>query len=156
MLKPSTVWITTNSQKFLKRLEYQTTLPVLWEIWMPTKKQQLEQNMKQQTGWNWERSLTRLFIATLLIWLTRSVSCAVLNRSSCPTLCELMDCSLPGSSIHGILQARILEWVAMPSSRGYSQNRNQTQVSHIAGGFFTSWATREACHVICWAGWITG
>ena len=44
----------------------------------------------------------------------------------------------------GILQARILEWVAMPSSRGYSQPRNWTQVSHIEGRCFTSWATREA------------
>ena len=44
----------------------------------------------------------------------------------------------------GILQARILEWAAMPSSRGSSQSRDQTQVSHIAGGFFISWATREA------------
>ena len=44
---------------------------------------------------------------------------------------------------HGILQARILEWVAFPFSRGYTQPRNQTQVSCIAGGFFTSWATRE-------------
>ena len=43
-----------------------------------------------------------------------------------------------------ILQVRILEWVAMPSSRGSSQPRDQTQVSHIVGGFFTSWATREA------------
>ena len=44
----------------------------------------------------------------------------------------------------GILQARILEWVAMPSSRGSTQPRGQTQVSRIAGGFFTVWATREA------------
>ena len=55
-----------------------------------------------------------------------------------------MDCSPPGSSVHGILQAWMLEWVAMPSSRGSSQPRDQTQVSHIAGGFFTIWATREA------------
>ena len=48
-----------------------------------------------------------------------------------------MDCSPPGSSSMGILQARILEWVAMPSSRGFSQPRDQAQVSHIAGGFFT-------------------
>ena len=45
---------------------------------------------------------------------------------------------------HEILQARILEWVAIPFSRGSSQPRDQTQVSRIAGGFFTSWATREA------------
>ena len=50
----------------------------------------------------------------------------------------------PGSSVHGILQARVLEWVAMPSSRGSSQHRDQTQVSHLAGGFFIIWATREA------------
>ena len=58
---------------------------------------------------------------------------------SCPTLCDPMDCI-----VHGILQARILEWVAFSFSRGSSQSRDQTQVSHIAGGFFTSWATREA------------
>ena len=45
--------------------------------------------------------------------------------------------------VHGILQARILEWVAFPFSRGSSQPRDQTQISHIAGRFFTSWATRE-------------
>ena len=63
---------------------------------------------------------------------------------SCPTLCDPMDCSPPGSSVHGILQARTLEWVAIPFSRGSSQPRDQTQVSHTAGGFFTSWATRAA------------
>ena len=55
-----------------------------------------------------------------------------------------MDCSLPGSSVHGILQARILEWVAMLFSTGSSQPRDQTQVSCIAGRFFIVWATREA------------
>ena len=47
-------------------------------------------------------------------------------------------------AVHGILQARIPDWVVIPFSRGSSQPRDQTQVSHIAGGFFTSWATREA------------
>ena len=86
------------------------------------------------------------------------------------TLCDPMDCSLPGPSVHGILQARILEWVAVLFSSGSSQTRDQTQhsciaeywsglqfhtpgdlpgpgstrVSCIAGGFFTVWATREA------------
>ena len=50
----------------------------------------------------------------------------------------------PWTVVHGILQARILEWVAFPFSRGSSQPRDQTQVFRIAGGFFTSWATREA------------
>ena len=53
-------------------------------------------------------------------------------------------CSPPGSSVHRILQARILEWVAMPSSRGSSQPRGQTWVPYIAGRFFTIWATGEA------------
>ena len=55
-----------------------------------------------------------------------------------------MDYSLPGSSVHGILQARILEWVAVPFSGGSSQPRDGTQVSRIVGGFFTVWATKEA------------
>ena len=55
------------------------------------------------------------------------------SAQPCLTLCEPMDCSLPGSSVHGLLQARILEWVAMPSSRGSSQPKDQTQVSLVAG-----------------------
>ena len=55
-----------------------------------------------------------------------------------------MDCSLPGSSVHGILQARILEWVANSFSRGSSRPRNRTQVSCMGGRFSTGWATREA------------
>ena len=55
-----------------------------------------------------------------------------------------MYCSLPGSFIHGILQTRILEWVAIPFSKVSSQPSNQTQVLCIAGRFFTVWATREA------------
>ena len=57
----------------------------------------------------------------------------------CPTLCNPMD-----YTVHGVLQARILEWIAFPFSRGSSQPRDQTQVTRIAGGFFTSWATRDA------------
>ena len=56
----------------------------------------------------------------------------------CPTLCDPMDCGPPGSSVHGILQPRILQWVAMPFSRGSSQPKDRTQVSHTAGGFFTT------------------
>ena len=56
----------------------------------------------------------------------------------CLTLCKPMNCSPPGSSVQGILQAGILEWIAIPSSRGSSQPRGQTQVSHVAGGFFTN------------------
>ena len=66
----------------------------------------------------------------------------------CPTLCDPTDCSLPGFSVHGIFQARVLEWVAISFSRGSSQPRDGTQVSRIGGRCFTHWATREA-HIIC-------
>ena len=62
---------------------------------------------------------------------------------SCLTLWDRMD-----YTVHGILQARILEWVAFPFSRRSSQPRDGTQVSHVSGGFFTSWATREAIQLI--------
>ena len=61
----------------------------------------------------------------------------MLVAQSCPALCNLKDCSLLGSSVHGVLQARILEWVAIPFSKGSSQPRDGTWVSCIAGGFFT-------------------
>ena len=68
----------------------------------------------------------------------------VLDAHSWLTLCDPMDCGLPGFSVHGILQARTLEWVVISFSRLSSHPRNQTQVSCNAGRFFTIWATREA------------
>ena len=67
-----------------------------------------------------------------------SESCSVMSYS------DPMDYSLPGSSTYGILQARILEWVAISSSKGSSWPRDQTWVSCVAGRFFTVWATKEA------------
>ena len=61
----------------------------------------------------------------------------VLVDQSCPTLWDPMDCGSPCSSVHGILQARILEWVAIPFSGGSSPLRDRTQVSCVAGEFFT-------------------
>ena len=64
---------------------------------------------------------------------------------SCPTLCDRMDCSPPGSLVYGILQARILEWIAMPSSKGSSQARVESAVltsPALAGGFFTTSAQK--------------
>ena len=68
----------------------------------------------------------------------------MLITQSCPTLRDTMDCNTPGSSVHTILQARILEWVAILFSRESSRPRDPTQVSLIADRFFTIWATREA------------
>ena len=71
--------------------------------------------------------------------------CVVLVTQSCLTLCDpTVDCSPPGSSIHAILQARKLEWVATPFSRGSSQPRGQIQVCCITDRFFTICAIREA------------
>ena len=73
------------------------------------------------------------------------LDCACMNAKSlqsCLTLCDPMDCSPSGSSVHGILQARILEWVSRPSSRGSSWPRDGTQVSCIAGRCFIIWDTR--------------
>ena len=67
---------------------------------------------------------------------------------SCLTLRDPVESSPPGSSVHGILQARILEWVAIPFFRGSSQPSNQTWVSCIADRFFTVWLTREAPNML--------
>ena len=70
----------------------------------------------------------------------------VLATQSCPTLCNHMDCSPPGSSVHGIFQARILEWVAISFSRGLSWPRDWTWVSCTAGRLFTDWAEDVSIH----------
>ena len=72
-------------------------------------------------------------------WATRS---ELKVAQLCPTLCDPMDCSQPSSSVHGLLQARVLEWAVNPFSRVSSWRRNQTQFSRVAGSFFTIWPTR--------------
>ena len=84
---------------------------------------------------------TRLVIAVIV-----SIVLSVIQ--SCLTLCDPMDCRSPDSSVHGILQARILEWVAIPFSRGSSQPRDRTQVSCTAGRFFPTGATREEAYLV--------
>ena len=78
-----------------------------------------------------------LFVANHDVDLTNVVA------QSCPTLCDPMDCSPPGSSVHEIFQARILEWIAILFSRGSSQPKDGTWVSCIGARFFTFEATRE-------------
>ena len=85
-------------------------------------------------------ALARGFFTTSATWEALLLTWSEVKVTQlCPTLCNPV-----GYAVYGILQARILEWVAFPFSRGSSQPRDQTQVSCIAGGFFTSWATREA------------
>ena len=88
-----------------------------------------------------------------MIWWNMVCVC-VLVAQSCPIPCNPMDCTPPGSSVHGILQARILENSSIPEgiaiffSRGSSQPKDWIQVSHMAGRLFTVWATREAKNLI--------
>ena len=86
------------------------------------------------TSWATREAKKYKPISFMLCWVSQSR----------PTLCDPMDCSPPGSSVHGISQAIILEWVTVPFSRGSSQSRDWTLLSHIAGGFFTAWVTTEA------------
>ena len=74
---------------------------------------------------------------------SESVSCSVMSSSLRP-----MDCSLPGFSVHGVLQAGLLEWLAIPFSRGSSQPRDWTRTSCTEGSFYTIWTTREAQKLI--------
>ena len=96
----------------------------------------------------------KLWILKVLKWLgergTFSVVCVcvcVLVTQSCLTLCDPMDCNPPGSSVCGILQARILEWAASPFSRRSSQPRDWTQVSYIVGRFLLSESPGKTCLV---------
>ena len=79
------------------------------------------------------------------IWTPNGKWSEVLATWLCHTLCYPMDYSLPGSSVHGTIQTKILEWVAISFARGSSQPRDQTRVFHIAGRLFTVWATRGIC-----------
>ena len=104
--------------------------------------------------WWWKTSLLPYSMVKahshLTMWLNRMLRKIKWNvlkvkvTQSCPTLWDPMDCSLPGSAVHEILQARILEWVAIPLSRRSSPPRDWTQVSCTAGRFFTFWATRKS------------
>ena len=110
---------------------------------------EIGERAKEPVSWDLNPPLISVYAHQLPRCTGRALSihwawCVVLSCSVIPTLRNPMDCSLPGSSVHGILQARILQWVAVPSSRGSSQPRDQTQVSRITGGFFTIWDTREA------------
>ena len=89
------------------------------------------------------RNKLPLFKHSISINLVYSLNTLYEVSQSCRALCDPMDCSLPGSSIRGIFQARVLEWVAVSFPRRSSQPRDWTQVSCMAGRRFTIWATRE-------------
>ena len=93
----------------------------------------------QEPVWHLEESIHPEIIKWMNEWMN-----SVLVAQSCLTLCDPVHYSSPDSFVHGILQARILEWVAIPFSRGSFWPRDRTPISCIAGRFFTIWATGEA------------
>ena len=103
----------------------------------------------QSRDWTWGSYVcctgSRLFTTSASWEALLCVSVTLL----CPTLCNPMACGLLGSSVHGILQPRILEWIAMPFSRGSFWPRDRTQVCYTAGGFFTRWAPGEGHWLLC-------
>ena len=88
----------------------------------------------------------RFFFYNEVLWYHYCGSSVVLVAQLCPTLCDPADCSPSVSCVHGILQARIVEWIAIPFSRGSSQPRDRTLVSCIAGKLFTIWAMGKTYH----------
>ena len=96
-----------------------------------------------QVGWLWGGRIGGSTVPGRVSWPVRHNSIWKWKSLSGVWLCDPKD-----YTVHGVLQTRILEWVAFPFSRGSSQPRDRTQVSCIAGGFFTSWATREALNML--------
>ena len=99
-----------------------TTIPILQQLYYKHKCRNKEKNKETARNWGKGRGNFSLHEVKVI--------------QSCPTLCDAMD-----YTVYGIFQARILEWVTCPFSRGSSQLRDRTQVSCVAGGLFTSWAT---------------
>ena len=129
--------------------------------------QALKCPLKHSFHKTFELSETTSFHSSILPTISFSVSslvpdtsCCCLVAKPCPTLCDTMDCSPPVSSVHGISQARILEWVVISYSRGSSWPRGQTHISCIAGRFFplchlgspsgTYWTCNEYYYVKDW------
>ena len=142
----------------------------VWRIPWTEEPDGLQSTGSQRVGHDWATLLTYLYCIPLetymwnpllldrwavsKFWLQNNATVnrlvivmlymCMLVTQSCPTLCNAVDCSPPGPLVREILQARILEWVAISFSRGSSQPKDRTQVSCTAGRFFTVWATKEA------------
>ena len=150
------MWRTDSSEKTLMlgktegkrrkgRTEDEMASPTQWtwvwvnsgSLWWTGKPGVLQSMGSQRVGHDWATELNWRWGMMKTIFMKVKLLLAQLY----PTLWNSMGCSPPGSSVHGILQARILGWVAIPFSRGSSQPRDQTWVSCIAGRFFTIWVT---------------
>ena len=114
---------------------------VLERKWPHLSSQEKKEVSCQLTWWICSYSQTRIWGSGVRVRRVGKWKWKVKVTQSCLTLCDPMD-----YTVHGIFQARILECIAFPFSRGSSQPRDWTQVSCMAGGFFTSWATRRVCN----------
>ena len=117
--------------------------PVIWTLgppfsWSGTRYLFLISSWQWGCVIPWERPLTRCFPASHSVPRVFSTCFTCMHAQSCPTLCDPMNYSPPGSSVHGIHWARILEWVAMPASRRSSRPRDWTCICYTAGNFFTA------------------
>ena len=132
-------WSTLPSHKYKKSAPFNSRWDYM--VWF------LCQNFSMGSSWSNCQLRLLSFIALLTLSFFTSLSrvcvcvCVCVHAQSCVTLCDL---SPLGSSVHGISQARILEWVSITFSRGSADSRIKSSSPALAGGFFTSWATREA------------
>ena len=139
--KPLTVWITTNCGKFLKR--WNTRLPYLSPEKPVFRSRSNSRTSHGTTGSKLGRYEKTVNCHPAYLTYMQSAVCCAWSLSLVWLFATPSTVAQQAPLFMGILQARILEWVSMPSSRGSSQPRDWTQVSCIAGGFFTSWAARE-------------
>ena len=142
-------WVQSLGQEDPLEKETATHSSILaWKIPWIEERGRLQSTGSQRVGHDWATSLHFTLRqrpwprgGCILVGVDGYTKVKMLLAHSCLTLCVPMDCSLPGFSVHGILQARIVEWVVIPFSRGSSWPRDQTWVSLTAGRFFTMWVT---------------
>ena len=115
------------------------TLFLLWKWRSPTLSHKIVHQSITHARW---------FLSSFPVNSGFTSSCVCMHAQLCPTVCDPMDCRTPGSSVYGMLQARILEWVAIPFSRGSSWPRDSTRVSWIAGGFFATEPPWKPCFTL--------
>ena len=118
-----------------------------WNILWMEEPGRLQSMGSQRVRHDWATSFFAWNVPWYLEFSWRDLCEAVKLTQSCLTLCDPMDCSPPGSSIHGIFQASILKWVAISSSSRSSWPRDWTWVSHIVGRCFTIWGTRKVLFI---------
>ena len=121
-----------------------------WLFWADASTRTLAFSVIASSSQHITACLKSIWIQLLMlacVFLSYICCVCMLVAQSCLTVYGPMDCSPPGSAVYGILQARVLKWVATPFSRGSSQPRDQTWVSSIAGRFIIIWATREAIYI---------